>query len=83
MQKNSHKNPSCFHRAIKNQTCLLAEHTVKGSKMRIHTVNYWISQISAEKNDIKAKEPQNDKDLNFQLAQYLVNKTNNNQSKVA
>ena len=51
--------------------------------MRIHTVNYWLNQISAEKNDIKAKEPQNDKDLNFQLAQYLVNKTNNNQSKVA
>ena len=42
--------------------------------MRVKSVNYWISQISAEENDIKAKEPQNDKDLNFQLAQYYITK---------
>ena len=42
--------------------------------MRIKSVNYWISQLSAEEKNSNAKEPQNDKDLNFQLAQYYITK---------
>ena len=54
--------------------------------MRIRSVNYWMSQISAEKRNPRnnIKEPQSDKELNYQIAEYLVNKTENrNQSKVA
>jgi hypothetical protein len=52
--------------------------------MRNRTVNYWINQISAEENKPNRKEPQDDKDLTFQVAKYYVAQTeNNNQSKVA
>jgi hypothetical protein len=51
--------------------------------MRVRTVNYWINQISAEENN-NIKEPQDEKDLTFQIAKYYVTKEhNNNQLKVA
>jgi hypothetical protein len=52
--------------------------------MRNKTVNYWLNQlISAEEKNSKSKEPQEENDLSFQIAQYYVTKVNNNQSKVA
>ena len=53
--------------------------------MRVRSVSYWISQISAEKENTskKTKEPANPKDLNYQIAEYLVGRNNNNESKVA
>ena len=51
--------------------------------MRVRTVNYWMNQISAEENT-NIKEPEDDKDLSFQVAKYYVGKEdNNNQLKVA
>ena len=52
--------------------------------MRVKSVNYWINQISAEKENTNTTEPQNDNDLNYQTAKYYVTKTEtNNHSKVA
>ena len=51
--------------------------------MRTRSVNYWISQISAEKEKTsnKTKEPNNTKDLmNYQIAEYLLT---SNKTKVA
>ncbi len=44
--------------------------------MRVRTVNYWINQISAEKENTNTKEPQDDNDLSFQIAKYYVSKSN-------
>ena len=55
--------------------------------MRVRSINYWISQISAEKENPsnKTKQPANTEDLlNYQIAQYYVTKTETNtKSKVA
>ena len=52
--------------------------------MRVKSVNYWINQISAEKENINSKEPMSSNDLNYQTAKYYVTKTEtNNHSKVA
>ena len=48
--------------------------------MRIRSISYWISQISAEKENPsnKTKQPTNTEDLmNYQIAEYLVCKTKN------
>ena len=51
--------------------------------MRNKTVNYWMNQISAEENK-NSKEPQDDKDLSFQIAKYYVGKeVKNSKLKVA
>ena len=52
--------------------------------MRTRSINYWMSQIMAEKEKTSnnIKEPQSNKELNYQVAQYYVNK-NSNQTKVA
>jgi hypothetical protein len=53
--------------------------------MRAKSVNYWMSQILAEKENTSKniKEPQSNKELNYQVAQYYVIKDNSNQTKVA
>ena len=54
--------------------------------MRVKSVNYWFSIISAEKENASKniKEPKNDNDLNYQTAKYYVSQTEtNNHSKVA
>ena len=53
--------------------------------MRTRSINYWISQILAEKENTSKniKEPQHDKELNYQVAKYYVIKNNRNQTKVA
>ena len=55
--------------------------------MRIKTVNYWINQIFAEKQNSNknTKEPQTEEGLmNYQIAEfYISNEVSNNQSKVA
>ena len=52
--------------------------------MRVRTVNYWINQISAEKENTNIKEPVSSNDLNYQTAKYYVSQTEtNNHSKVA
>ena len=52
--------------------------------MRARSVNYWMSQILAEKENTSenTKEPQHDKELNYQVAKYYVS-NNSNQTKVA
>ena len=43
--------------------------------MRHHTVNYWINQISAEKENTNTKEPANTEDLhNYKIAEYYASK---------
>jgi hypothetical protein len=71
-----------FHRELKFLTYQIEQ--LKGKTMRTRSINYWMSQILAEKekNSNNIKEPQHDKELNYQVAQYYVNK-NSNQTKVA
>ena len=51
--------------------------------MRTRSINYWMSQILAEKENTNTKEPQSSKELNYQLAEYYVSQNNSNQTKVA
>lgn len=51
--------------------------------MRVKTVNFWMNQLSAEENNTHTKEPEDDKDLSFQIAKYYVNMETENQTKVA
>ena len=53
--------------------------------MRIRSISYWINQILAEENkNQNIKEPQTDKDLNYQLALlYVYKPETNKQLKVA
>ena len=52
--------------------------------MRNKSVNYWMNQISAEKDNSNTKEPQHDEDLmNYEIAEYYFNIETENQTKVA
>jgi hypothetical protein len=70
-----------FHRELKFLTYQLEQ--LKGKTMRTRSINYWMSQILAEKENTNTKEPQSSKDLNYQVAIYYVIKDNSNKSKVA
>jgi hypothetical protein len=84
-EKRQEKHPT-FSQRTQFPVLSTEEQSLKGRRMRIRSVNYWINIISAERSNSQKniKQPNNTEDLlNYQIAQYYVTKVNNNQSKVA